>query len=373
MATPYLQRANLTNAMTSGLAARLAYLNRKKGGRTSGGSSGRGGSSERIEREPGAPFSPERRAAYRKNVLAERIAETGAEQAEANVAATEAKTESTRAGTNALLRQEELVAEGVAEKRKTAKRKEERLTRKEERELEQLRLDKVATGFKNAVRFVPQINKNNYGDWFNWVSESNFAPTTMFKSPEKVARMDDADFADYKKSLSALETPNVQLLKLAAQQYDKEQVTKAKEQAAKAKVVAAAKKADASIAAAVKKQIPKSRKELVDLGATIFASDEGGTNATNKEGFAVDVKVYNEIAEELGYPDRIVWDETREEPGAVYGTNVVPGYVRTEVGGEVAPAAAVPEDVLAQYRIKYPGRTDDEIIAALTRAQAKGI
>jgi len=118
----------------------------------------------------------------------------GYEKVEADIAGKEASTELT----NAEARRINKLSKSIGVQKEP--------TELEKEEVKKAKLDNIALGLKNAVSHLPAVTRDSYGDYHNWIIESNFVPKGTFASPNDVAKMTPLEFKAYKSSLTGLQT-----------------------------------------------------------------------------------------------------------------------------------------------------------------------
>ncbi len=371
---PFLGQPNYLGAMQTGLSNRLAY---DKANRVRSGVSARSSNTGPQSTSAGPIGSPAERAERRKNVLAEKAATEQVEQL------------------------------GIDTKKKAADAK-------------KAEYDTTAKGIENAVKFAPQLTKENYGDWFNWsVKESGFLPEGMFTSPEAVDKFTPGQFESYKKKLGELKSPDEKAVKYAIEEYKAEtkrradaaknallerKVEVAEEQARiagekfdvlqaekdekikieKEKAALAEKKFNEMSADQKSRVSMKQMDKLVEYESAITGVyEEGDLAAADIQGTKGKVEAFNRLAEKLGLDERY---ELGEIPAPIWGNKnkTVPGYVKVSTGIVTKPIperkmpkfptniltrkAPLSTEMLEQYKKMYPGKTEEEIKEAYNRS-----
>ncbi len=348
MATPYLKQPNYLGAMQTGLSNKLAYDKfykpRIRGSVSSGG----------RKTEQAAPAgSPEDRAKYRKNVLEEK-----AIAAKVSGAETEAKQKKV--------------------------------------DLQKSTYETTAKGIETAASFAPQLTKENYGDWYNWVDESNFLPEGMFVAPKEVDNFTSGQFLDYKKKIEGFKKVDPKTVDYAVKTYAAETTRKLGEEKLRIEreknVLLNQQKANAernkNVLAQEERDIKREKltlearkytdltadqeskarmideKSFLDNEAIIFqADDEGIPQATKQIETKPLVDAFNRKAKKLGVNEKIVWDENAgiEVPGVIpYTTKKVGGYVKVPAEDVIkeAPLSALEllktnPELAEQFKQKY--------------------
>ena len=185
---PYLGQPNYMGAMSTGLSARLAYLNRKRGGgvRVSGSGSGSGsGNSMADKSAAGAPFSPERRAEYRNMMQEEEARRVAIEQAETGVAKTEADIAETKKRTEQIGFIPEVGAEGKRLSNKMLKAK-----------IKKSETDQMTTVLGDIKKWIPMATQDTISDLFDRAAETGVVSRSMFPSEEKISGMAPVEYKE---------------------------------------------------------------------------------------------------------------------------------------------------------------------------------
>lgn len=308
--------ADYTDIMVKALGARRAFQDTGKGG-GGGMSAAGGGRDERFARDK----MKQRKLGY--------------EKAEADIAGKEASTELTKAETKKISKLTKQL--GIPKEQ----------TELEKAETRKVKLDNIALGLKNAVSHLPAVTRDSYGDYHNWITESNFVPKGTFLSPMEVAKMTPLEFKAYKSSLTGLQALDSKGLAALEKK-------KAAELIADAKVVSAEKTATAKKASA---KVIKAQ-ELVTRLINKFEDPEYIPEGL-KPAFDSAIEIINE---QLGVGEQPPEDNRLASQKVL--SNMQSGLEASQgAAPEMAP------DVLEAFKAKYPDKTDEEIIEAYSRLQ----
>lgn len=203
-----------------------------------------------------------------------------------------------------------------------------------EQEIKNLEREETSTIMKNAAKFVPQLTKDTYGDWVDWVGETKKFPTTFFKPWSDVMNMTDMEWKVYQSNLEKMGDP------------DSASVTKA---------ISLQKKEAAAYAKAKK----AAKKEFISVQGKIDSAKNSG--GVSNEMFAT---LPPKVKAMLAGADRSEYIGMLEQYAQELANEYDFSYEPKPSVVNPAENGGLSDDMINRYMTMYPGRTRDQIIAA---------